>query len=71
MKIHKCGVKGCDEDAIGSYAEMPVCELCMEGFIEGEAERNGPDPHGDLDPTPEEQAGWAFDDKLEMYRNEY
>lgn len=29
------------------------------------------DPHGDRDPSPEDQAGWAFQDKYDRYKNEY
>ena len=47
----------------------------MECWQECEHERiaamEGHDPYGDRDPTPEEQAGWAMQDKIDMYRNEY
>ena len=39
-------------------------------IIEDAAECDGPDPHGYRDPSPEEQAGWAMQDKIDMYRRE-
>lgn len=69
--MKKCSSEFCDEEATGTYKGKLVCEECMDGYWEMEANNQGPDPHGDRDPTPEEQAGWAFDDKLAMYRNEY
>ena len=69
--MKKCSQEHCEEPAEGSWEGKPVCELCMEGLCDWAAEQEGPDPHGDRDPTPEEQAGWAFEDKLEVYRNEY
>lgn len=71
MRLQKCSTRHCDEPAVGSYKDKPMCELCLEGWDEYHSSLDGPDPHGDRDPTPEQQAGWAFEDKLEMYRNEY
>ena len=71
MKAHKCSQEHCDELADGSWDGKPVCELCMDALCEHAAEQDGPDPHGYRDPTPEEQAGWAMQDRIDMYRNEH
>lgn len=66
-----CHFEFCDEEADTLFRGKHVCELCAEGMMEQEAELDGPDPHGYRDPTPEESAGWAMQDKIDMYRNEY
>lgn len=71
LKAKKCSQHGCENDANGSWAGSPVCEECGDALAEWAAEQDGPDPHGDRDPTPEEQAGWAMQDKIDMYRNEH
>jgi len=70
--MDKCSTEDCNETEIaGTVKGKPYCEVCFEGWCEYLADQEGPDPHGDRDPTPEEQAGWAFEDKLRAYRNEY
>lgn len=61
------------EDVIigGKIDGLPYCDDCFDGMTEQIADGLGPDPHGYRDPTPEQEAGWAFEDKLDMYRNEY
>jgi hypothetical protein len=58
-------------EVAGKVHGKPVCDECLDGLNEMYAEMDGPDPHGDRDPSPEQQAGEAFQDKLDMYRNEY
>lgn len=58
-----------------AYAADPE-EFIKEAFGEAQdAMQEGccyhDDPHGDRDPSPEEQAGWAMQDKIDMYRAEY
>lgn len=70
--VEVCAHEGCEETEIaGEIHGKRYCETCFEGWSEYYAEQGGPDPHGDRDPTPEEQAGWAMQDKIDMYRNEY
>lgn len=66
-----CSTEDCNEEACGSLRGKRLCDVCLDGWTEYYADQEGPDPHGDRDPSPEEQAGWAFEDKLAMYRNEH
>lgn len=70
LKTIMCSSDHCENEADGTFDNKPMCGDCADGWHEYYASQEGPDPHGDMDPTPEEQAGWAFEDKLEMYRKE-
>jgi len=61
----------CPSDAAVIFRGKFICEDCADKWVEHLAELDGPDPHGDRDPSPEEQAGWAMQDKIDMYRNEF
>ena len=71
-KCQDCGTA----EATHTFYQDALCEDCYDISVEdAEHERATEmwydDPHGYRDPTPEEEAGWAFEDKLAMYRNEY
>ena len=67
----KCATEDCKEPAIGQLKGKHYCEECIDGWQEYWADMDGPDPHGDRDPTPEQQAGWAMQDKIDRHRSEY
>lgn len=70
-KTKICDTLHCGEPVIGDINGKHYCEECYEGWVEYLSEQDGPDPHGDRDPPPEEQAGWAMQDKIDMYRREH
>jgi len=65
-KLCECGA---ESDSI--FQGKPMCEDCCDAYQEYLWETDGPDDHGIYDKTPEELAGEAFQDKLDMYRKEY
>ena len=72
-----CGHKADVGDTFGKVGDMWYCEknqcleVAEEGYTDYLAEMDGPDPHGYRDPSPEQLAGEVFQDKYDMYRNEY
>lgn len=68
------------DETLAAWAEQDRIDMIADGFepeLPTEADLDyfdqtafeNPDPT--LDWTPEQEAGWVMDDRIEMFRNEY